>query len=101
MIDSESAYMDEEERELIESIESAPIEQFKSASPDMKQQLKQAADQFQRERETKMNIRIDRDELERIKELAAQEGLKYQSFVKSVLHKYVTGQLAEKKKNAG
>lgn len=101
MIDTGSAYMDEEERDLIESIESTPIERFQSASPDMKQQLKQAADQFRRDKETKMNIRIDRDELERIKELAAQEGLKYQSFVKSVLHKYVTGQLSEKKNNAG
>lgn len=26
---------------------------------------------------------------------AAREGLKYQSLVKSVLHKYVTGQLVE------
>jgi predicted DNA binding CopG/RHH family protein len=29
------------------------------------------------------------------------EGLKYQTFVKSVLHKYVTGQLVEKAKRAG
>jgi len=40
-----------------------------------------------------MNIRIDPFELEKIKEKARTEGLKYQTFVKSVLHKYITGQL--------
>ena len=42
-----------------------------------------------------MNIRIDSFELEKIKERAAREGLRYQTFVKSVLHKYITGQLIE------
>ena len=88
-------FMDEEERALIESIESAPIEEFASGSPEMMEQLVRAAGQFQRAREIKMNIRIDPLELERIKAMAAREGLKYQSFVKSVLHKYVTGQLVE------
>jgi predicted DNA binding CopG/RHH family protein len=46
--------------------------------------------------EKKMNIRIDPYELEKIKERAAREGLRYQTFVKSVLHKYITGQLVEK-----
>lgn len=48
--------------------------------------------------ETKMNIRIDSQELELIKLKAKQEGLKYQTFVKSILHKYITGQLVEKEK---
>ena len=48
-----------------------------------------------------MNIRIDPVELGKIKEQAAKEGLKYQSFIKSILHKYITGQLVEKEKAAG
>jgi predicted DNA binding CopG/RHH family protein len=44
-----------------------------------------------------MNIRIDQDELDIIKQKAAIDGLKYQTFVKSILHKYVIGQLVEKK----
>ncbi len=47
--------------------------------------------------ETKMNIRISEDELEKIKQRAEHEGLKYQTFIKSVLHKYITGQLVEDK----
>ena len=34
-------------------------------------------------------------------ERAAREGLKYQTFIKSILHKYVTGQLVESDKRAG
>ena len=49
-----------------------------------------------KKKETKMNIRIDADELEAIKKRAAEEGLKYQPFVRSVLHKYITGRLVEK-----
>lgn len=42
-----------------------------------------------------MNIRIDEFELEKIKERAKQEGLKYSALIKSVIHKYITGQLVE------
>lgn len=46
--------------------------------------------------EAKMNIRIDAGELEKLKDRAAREGLRYQTLVKSVLHKYLTGRLVEK-----
>ena len=48
-----------------------------------------------------MNIRIASSELAQIKAKAEIEGLKYQTLVKSVLHKYVTGQLVEKAKRVG
>jgi len=60
------------------------------------QELKKSAKKFVRQKETKMNIRISPAELEKIKQRAEQEGLKYQTFVKSVLHKYITGQLVDK-----
>jgi len=44
-----------------------------------------------------MNIRIDPRELDLIRERAAKEGLKYQTLVKSILHKYATGQLVERR----
>jgi predicted DNA binding CopG/RHH family protein len=52
------------------------------------------------EKELKMNIRMDPYELGKIKEKAEMEGLKYQTLVKSVLHKYITGQLIERGKKA-
>ena len=70
--------------------------------PDEEEQkkMKEAAKAFIK-KETKMNIRIDPEELGKIKEYAAREGLRYQTFIKSVLHKYITGQLVEKDKISG
>lgn len=101
MSDQDFVYMDEEEKELIDSIENTPIDQFKAGSPDVRKRIEHTAREYQRTRETKMNIRINQAELDRIKERAEREGLKYQTFVKSVLHKYLTGQLVEADKRAG
>ena len=62
------------------------------------EELKRAARDHVREAEAKVNIRISRAEINRIKRQAAKEGLKYQSLVQSILHKYVTGQLVEANK---
>ena len=86
-------YFDKQEQELIEALDT---KEFPESDEENIARLKHAARQFMNERSTKMNIRIDRDELESIKNRAEKEGLKYQSFVKSVLHKYITGQLVEK-----
>ena len=42
----------------------------------------------------RMNIRISQADLEGLQAKAVQEGLPYQTLVASVLHKYVSGQLA-------
>ena len=101
MAKKEINYIDEDEKKLIEPIERTPIEDFKPASPEAKTEAVRTAKEHVRSQQTKMNIRIKRSDLEKIKERAAREGLKYQSFVKSVLHKYITGQLVESDKRAG
>jgi predicted DNA binding CopG/RHH family protein len=95
MTDDKLEYIDDEEKELIETIESVPVDQLKEADPSYARELKRAAQDHVRKAEAKMNIRISRAELDRIKKQAAKEGLKYQSLVKSILHKYVTGQLVD------
>ncbi|TVR89721.1 MAG: hypothetical protein EA428_09635 [Spirochaetaceae bacterium] len=101
MSERDREYMDSEEQELIETIENAPDEAIRSGSRDMHDQIRAAAREYQKTHETKMNIRIDKEELERIKQQAEMEGLRYQTFVKSVLHKYITGQLTESKRRSG
>ncbi len=59
--------------------------------------LQKTAKTLVKKEETKMNIRISSNELDKIKAKAEQEGLKYQTFIKSILHKYITGQLVEEK----
>ena len=88
-------YLDAEEKDLMEAFDSVDPAEYSAPSYEEQKKLKQAANEFI-STEKKMNIRIDQFELEKIKERAAREGLRYQTFVKSVLHKYITGQLVEK-----
>ena len=89
-------YIDNEEKELMDSLNGINLSQIKHDKVNSKL-LKKSAKAFVKKEETKMNIRISSSELDKIKETALQEGLKYQTFVKSVLHKYITGQLIEEK----
>ena len=88
-------YIEAEEKELIESIGEVDPGSLRKPSEELNHQLKTAAGEYREKHETKMNIRIDPEELEQIKKRAAREGLKYQTLVKSVLHKYITGQLVD------
>lgn len=100
MASNEFEYLDEEEKDLEESLEGLDTDSLKRPTEEKSDRLKQSAREFLK-KEKKMNIRADPYELEKIKEQAAKEGLRYQTFVKSVLHKYITGQLVEKDKEAG
>jgi len=89
-------FLDKEEKDLLEGIEKMDTRKLKAPLQKEQKLLKRAARSYL-QKETKMNIRIDQSELERIKRQAQREGLKYQTLIKSVLHKYVTGQLVEKR----
>lgn len=93
-------YIDDEEREMMESFESIDVSDLKPPTRAEQEEIKSVAKEFIKTN-TKMNIRIDPFELDKIKEQAELAGLKYQTFIKSVLHKYITGQLVEKDKVAG
>lgn len=88
--------LDAEEKDLMEALSKIDTKKIKKPSKNEQKQFKEAAGSFLK-KETKMNIRIDPFELNQIKERAKREGLKYSALVKSVLHKYITGQLVEKK----
>ncbi len=90
-------YIDDEEKDLMEAYKAIDFSKEERPAESDQKKFKTAASDFVK-KETKMNIRIDPFELEKIKEYADNEGLKYQTFVKSVLHKYITGQLVEKRK---
>ena len=89
-------YIDNEEKELMDSLDGIDLSQINHDKENSKL-LQKSAKAFVKKKETKMNIRISSNELEKIKAKAEQEGLKYQTFIKSILHKYLTGQLIEEK----
>ena len=88
-------YIDDEEREIMESLNHVDADHLQRPSPERVYELRTAAHEHLNRASAKMNIRISLEELELIKKRADLEGLKYQTLVKSVLHKYVTGQLVE------
>ena len=49
-----------------------------------------------RNKEKRISIRVFAKDLERLKEIAEEEGLPYQTLVTSVLHKFSTGRLVPK-----
>ena len=44
-----------------------------------------------------INIRISAYELERVKQISAEEGIPYQTLISSIIHKYITGKLVDEK----
>ena len=89
-------YLDKEEKDLAEALKTIDISSLPNPSNKIQSSFREAASNFVKQ-ESKMNIRINSAELDQIKERASREGLKYQSFIKSILHKYITGQLVEAK----
>ncbi|MBP9022967.1 MAG: hypothetical protein KBH06_07175 [Spirochaetes bacterium] len=90
-------YLDKDEKDLNDALKVMDINVIPKPSKSFQKMMKKTAGDFIA-KETKMNIRINSHELNAIKSIAESEGLKYQTFIKMVLHKYVTGQLIEKKK---
>ena len=48
-------------------------------------------------KESRVNIRMTEHELSLVKSTAEQEGIPYQTLMSSILHKYLTGQLVERR----
>ena len=92
-------YIDPEEKDLMKDLQSMDVGKLKRPAKRQQERIRKAARRYVIS-ESKMNIRIAASELAEIKATAAREGLKYQSLVKSVLHKYITGQLVERQKKA-
>ena len=44
-----------------------------------------------------VNIRISAYDIEKAKQLSAEEGIPYQTLISSVIHKYITGKLVDER----
>jgi predicted DNA binding CopG/RHH family protein len=83
-------YLDDEERELIESLE-ADDAVFKShLTPARKKQIEMIARATMNGERDKITLRISRSDLSRLKSKALQEGMPYQTLINSILHKAVS-----------
>ncbi len=65
------------------------------ASPERKKYQRYAEATFKKDR--RVNIRISSKDLDAIQKRAIEEGIPYQTLIASLLHKYVSGRLVEKR----
>jgi predicted DNA binding CopG/RHH family protein len=85
------AYLDDEEKELIEAIEDGLFDGGKSLlTPERKDELQKMARATMNDEREKITLRISRRDLMRIKSKAMQEGMPYQTLINSILHKAVS-----------
>ncbi len=91
-IEFDPPYLDDEEREIIEAMKRG---EYVSA-PDLaerKKEFKQAAANTMKKKP--ITVRIQQQDIERIKVKAMEQGIPYQTLVSSILHRYAKGTLKE------
>jgi predicted DNA binding CopG/RHH family protein len=91
---NEIKYYDNEEKELIQSIEN---DEWITSEEDKKEETEEAIESANKtlRKDKRMNIRISERDLKNLKVKALEEGIPYQTLVSMILHKYVTGKLKE------
>lgn len=92
-----TVFLDDEEKELIESIEQA-YERGEIRPLTGARKQKALKDAVTRARNTlakdaRVNLRMTRNDLLGLKAKAAEEGMPYQTLLSCLVHKYVSGQV--------
>ncbi len=83
-----------EENEILESYDNDEWIEI----PDMKDEIKKHAAYAKEtmKKDKRINIRITQKDLESLQRKAVEEGIPYQTFISSILHKYNSGRLVER-----
>ncbi len=87
---------DEEEKDILESYERGEWRPIKNPKAEMKKLGEYARNTLQKDK--RINIRMSSKDLDQVQVIAAQEGITYQTMISSIIHKYVSGYLIEKKR---
>jgi predicted DNA binding CopG/RHH family protein len=85
--------LDNEEKELLDSVEAGEWQSVDSKDSDIERYRQYARSTFKKDR--RINIRLSAKDLEALQKRALIEGVPYQTLISSVLHKYVSGRLKE------
>ena len=83
--------LEKEERELLESLEHDEWVPVKSVKKEKELAGKSARKTLSKD--VRINIRLSSTDVSNIKQIAAYEGLPYQTLISSILHKYAAGHL--------
>lgn len=91
---AKQTHFDTEELQLLKDFEDGQLRSIRNLETEKKELEKAARSTLQKDR--RINIRISSRDLERIQMRAAREGIPYQTYISSSLHKLVAGRLTEK-----
>lgn len=81
--------LDPEEEEILSSFENKEWKTVKNLEKEKQSARKTAARTLRKD--VRINIRLTTSDLSNLKQIAAYEGLPYQTLIASVLHKYASG----------
>jgi predicted DNA binding CopG/RHH family protein len=90
--------LDREEVELLDSYDAGEWRTIEGWEAEAKTYQDYARATVKKDR--RVNIRISSKDLEEIQKRALEEGIPYQTLIASVLHKYVSGRLLERRETA-
>lgn len=86
--------LDQEEQEILNAFDSGEIQPIANATEEIEKHQQYASATFKKDR--RINIRLTSRDLTMIQKLALSEGIPYQTFIASILHKFVDGRYMEK-----
>jgi len=89
--------LDASEQDLLDAYEAGELVSTSPSKADLKKFKAAASATFIKDR--RINIRLSTPDLMDIQARALEEGIPYQTFIASVLHKYAAGRLLEKPSN--
>ena len=84
---------DEEELRILQEFEHGEFQSIRNVRAEKRELEEAARNTLQKDK--RINIRISSRDLERIQMRAAREGVPYQTYISSSLHKLVSGRLKE------
>ena len=88
--------LDVEEKDILDSYERGQWKSVKNPKTEIKKLSDYAKNTLQKDK--RINIRMSSKDLDQVQVIAAQEGIPYQTLISSIIHKYVSGYLLEKKR---
>ena len=87
--------MSKKEKTILDSVEKGEWKSVRGAKRKIIKYQEYAKATFRKDK--RINIRISEKDLVGIQKKAVEEGLPYQTLISSVLHKFISGRLVEKK----
>ena len=86
--------IDKEEKELMESIEMDEWKPVKNIKQEKEKAILAARNTLKKDK--RINLRLSQKDYQKIQIKAIEEGIPYQTFISSIIHKYLNGSLTPK-----